>query len=125
MSRSAMIAAVVGMLLADPLLCRVGDAERLCSTHALPVQLRGTDAPDREPAEPCGEASHSCVCQGATAKRSGDAVQLSTHPEKDATALPIRSGFSQPRTRHVAVPPDRSRTTEGRAVRIRNQSLLN
>lgn len=129
MPRSAIIAAVIGVLLMDPLACRASHAERPCASHPRAIVVVHGDAPDREhePAEPCDEASHGCVCQGATAERAGDSTLSRSLPDAAAIAPALLDGAARPRPRPASTSTDRSiniRPGDGRAVRIAHQSFL-
>ena len=125
MARSVIIALVVGILLADPVLCRAGRAEGPCSDGCRTAHQ--SPPCDSGPGDPCEELAHGCVCQGATTEASGAQVLSSTFLP---LAVPPPADFTmgsraRPRPNpDVPLPFHARASAVGRSLRIRRQSFL-
>lgn len=82
MARFGIIAVLIGLLLADPVLCRSAEADNPC--HGVCGSMLGLEH-GQQPSNGCHDTGHGCLCQGATNDRhSGQLAEL----ELPARAVP-------------------------------------
>ncbi len=117
-----MVVAVVALLLADPILCRVESAGPCAGT----CQSRHTmSSPHPGPASHDHDASHGCICQGATngVDARMPSVLNASGLDSSSTAGLLPRPFRLVERFRPAFNPLHTQPT-GRAVRTRRQSFL-
>jgi hypothetical protein len=123
MFRTGIILAVVGLLVADPILCRTAHAEAPCAGHGRELTAPCPGHP--EPPDSGQESAHGCICRGATADPT--AKQRAHEASLDAAVFPsapLRPLLPAP-TDHISPFPIGPRgPATGRAICISNQTLL-
>ena len=123
MLRLAVVIAVAGLLLADPILCRAETAGRPCAASRR--SLHGPSDSHPGPTEAGPDSAHGCICQGATSNvdgKSSAASSLAWFAPLVAVDTPIVLPWPS-EAHHIAfdASPDRP---DGRAIRIERQSFL-
>ena len=123
MLRLAVVFWIVGLMLADPILCRVEAVAMPCAKNCQ-AWHRVTDS-HRGPVTPDHDSTHGCICQGAT---QGADARLDLAIEVQALNL---VAILEPVSRRWGRlddgwrrddPPGRGRV--GRGIRIMRQSFL-
>ena len=66
MTRLGIVVALIGFLLADPVLCRAVDAQGPCPGGQCGAVHGLLSEQGHQPFDACQEAVHGCLCQGAT-----------------------------------------------------------
>ncbi len=123
MFRSAVVIAVLGLLLADPILCRAEAATAPCAEACR--RPHDSSRPHPGPAEPGHDEAHGCICQGATRGADGEtsssllAVEFLPIFSAESPPLPPRGPGRSP----TPAAPLRGRLG-GRSLRIERQSFL-
>lgn len=123
MFRTGIILAVVGLLVADPILCRTAHAENPCPGHgrALPAACPGHP----EPPDPGQESAHGCICRGAT---SDPTTKLRAHQASPEGGLlpcaPLPPSLPAPIVVSSPPPSGPHGPATGRAICISHQTLL-
>lgn len=120
MARFGIIAVLIGLLLADPVLCRSVDTEGACRGRCGAVH-------GQQPSDACHGPVHGCVCQGAT-----NTVSSRQHEELALSAplIPLLHGPWPDLLIDHALPPsvlpppsDADGFPTGRSLRIAHQSF--
>jgi hypothetical protein len=123
MLRLAVVVAMMGLLLVDPILCRADEAAGPCGAACRVGH--GPSQPHSSPAESGEESAHGCICQGATGGvDSKSALALAVERlvpgwTADAPIVPTRS----PGRGRLCSNPFPTRPA-GRLARIERQSFL-
>ncbi len=69
MLRLAVVVSIVGLMLADPILCRAEVAATPCAETCQTWHRASSSLP--RPAAPNHDSTHGCICQGATRSVDG------------------------------------------------------
>lgn len=123
MFRSVVVIVVVGLLPADPIFCGADAASGPCAPGCQPVH--GPFDTHSRPGEHGHDATHGCICQGATQGRDGKlsftipiANFNTVPPDSESLIPPLHVDYSRSSNRRF------STATGGRRVRLQRQSLL-
>ncbi|WP_145268717.1 hypothetical protein [Tautonia plasticadhaerens] len=121
MIRPGLVALMIGILLADPLLCGSAEAEAPCDGRCAETPARD-DGHGPAPLDVCHDEGHECACQGVTNQPTGKADESSGAMGK-ALPSPLTSRPDLPESRPPARPPiprpeDADGPPVGRSLRI-------
>lgn len=124
MARFGIIAVLIGLILADPVLCRSAEADDPCPGAC--DSMLGLEH-GHQPSNGCHDAVHGCLCQGATNDRHAGqfaglelperAVPWLRGPWPDSFAILVRSPSD------VSPLGDAHGLPIGRSLRILHQSF--
>ena len=123
MFRSAVVVAIAGLLLADPILCRARAVSGPCAIGCR--WLHRSSGAHSRPAEHGHDSTHGCICQGATRSVDGKTSlvfamdQFGPRSAIDRLLIPPE----QPDRRLTHTVP-LSRWIRGRDICIERQSFL-